>query len=893
MENEREAKQKAIAETTQKFNRFCGAVYLVGLFYAFGIIVTLQASQRRPPEARPANSTPLGKFSEGRAMEHVLRLSKDIGYRQEGTTGLLEAGDYLRQQIQKLKAKASSDISFEVEDSVASGSFHLHFLQRSMTMAYQNVTNIAVRIAQADASDPERAAVLVNGHYDSSLGSQGAADCASCVATMLETLRQVIDSKWPLPCPLIFLFNSGEETFSKAAHGFFANSKWSPSIGALINLEATGAALPDMVVQTGAEAWPMEAYAAAAVHPMATVVAQDVFPLVPGDTDFRIWAHDFDDVPGIDIVYILNAYVYHTPLDSPENLQKGALQARGDNLLPLISAFGASPQLKTRLQRTNSKWSESIDATPIYFDLFGKYMVYYPRAIGVGLHVALFGAVLLAPALFSAGASGSRTTSERYDAFIMGMLTYVASFFLAVALPVILAVTRVYASKRSMNWFANPLFIPAMFVPSAVAGLLVPYILRAGGSYTKGSSSAMTEERRAALEWSGHWGGTVFVNALVCIGITARGGGSGYFFFWWAMFALPALSLFRAGQKLFGNDSPLALLGYFVPMALPAAYSVYFGMVFLQFICEKMGSAGTLPLPFGPLVPDIIMAVLCGGFTALSVAPLVPVLRRWLAHPWVVRALLYASILASVLCCRHFPYSAGAPKRLVLQRLYWTRGESVLESSQFHFATGDANDVEFVLRAVPRLSRQLRLDPAGPLLSDRLYPVHRNGSLAWYPVSDLMFRSLASPAPVWDNAQKGVAFPTLRTLRHEKLPPAEHELDARRRVLLELDTGSLSNVWASVFNFTGPLTGWSLADGSLSRPERVNGGPPSYMVHFAGGNGKSRWRFWIEAFGDLPVHAELAVLDHEVDGDTKSLTSLLPDWIACIAHSSYLSTYIL
>lgn len=879
-----------VAEATQTFNRFCGAVYLVGLFYACGVLLTLQASQRHPPDPRPASSTPLADFSEERAMQHVLRLSKDIGYRQEGTPGLLAAGDYLRQQIQRLQSRAGAEISLEVEDSLTSGSFHLVFLQRSMTMAYQNVTNIAVRISPA-GGDMEQAAVLINGHYDSSLGSQGAADCASCIATMLETMRQIIDSKRPLPCPLVFLFNSGEETFSKAAHGFLANSKWSPTIGALINLEATGAALPDIVVQTGPDSWPMEAYAATAIHPMATVVAQDVFPLVPGDTDFRIWAHDFDDVPGIDIVYILNAYVYHTPLDSAENLQKGALQARGDNLLPLILAFGASPQLKTKLQRTNAKWSEAIEATPIYFDLFGKYMVYYPRAIAVGLHMALLGAVLLAPTLFSTEASGAPTTSLRYDAFVMGALTYVASFILAVAFPVILSVTRVFASKRSMNWFSNPLLIPAMFVPSAIAGLLIPYIVRAGGSYTKGSSAGMTEERKRALEWSGHWGGTVFVNALVCVGITVRGGGSGYFPFWWATFALPALWLFRAGQRLFGSDSPLALLGYFVPMMLPAAYSLYFGMVFLQFVCEKMGAAGTLPLPLGPLVPDIIVAVLCGALTALCIAPLVPVLRRWFGHPWVVRLLLYASILASVLCCRLFPYSSAAPKRLVLQRLHWTRGEGGLEGSEYHFATGDANDVEFVLQTVPRLARELNLEPDGPLYSERLYPVHRNGSLAWYPVSDLMWRSLASPAPVWDNAKKGVVFPTLRVLRRETLPPAEFELDARRRVHLELDTGSLSQVWASVFNITGPLTGWSLADGSLPRPERAPGGPLSYMVHFAGGGGASRWRFWLEAFGDHPVHIELAVLDHAVDEDTARVKSVMPDWIACIAHSSYLSSY--
>eukprot|EP00897_Mesotaenium_endlicherianum_P003663 jgi/Mesen1/3324/ME000191S02463 len=82
-----------------------------------------------------------------------------------------------------------------------------------MAMAYVNLTNLAVRISAADG-DPGGAAVLVNGHYDSSLGSQGAADCASCVAVMLETMRQILDSDYVPPAPLVFLFNSGEEVFS-------------------------------------------------------------------------------------------------------------------------------------------------------------------------------------------------------------------------------------------------------------------------------------------------------------------------------------------------------------------------------------------------------------------------------------------------------------------------------------------------------------------------------------------------------------------------------------------------------------------------------------------------------------------------------------------------------
>ncbi|MCO5554640.1 hypothetical protein L7F22_008173 [Adiantum nelumboides] len=68
------------------------------------------------------------------------------------------------------------------------------------------------RISPAVA-DEDAPAVLVNGHFDSAIGSPGAGDCASCVATMLEAVRLIIDTDWVPPSPIIFLFNGAEELF--------------------------------------------------------------------------------------------------------------------------------------------------------------------------------------------------------------------------------------------------------------------------------------------------------------------------------------------------------------------------------------------------------------------------------------------------------------------------------------------------------------------------------------------------------------------------------------------------------------------------------------------------------------------------------------------------------
>ena len=102
------------------------------------------------------------------------------------------------------------------------------------------------RVSSADSKDYD-SSVMLNGHFDSPLGSPGAGDCGSCVggytkqfifelqngihyfwlgscdgincstffyaASMLELARLITDSGWVPPQPIIFLFNGAEELF--------------------------------------------------------------------------------------------------------------------------------------------------------------------------------------------------------------------------------------------------------------------------------------------------------------------------------------------------------------------------------------------------------------------------------------------------------------------------------------------------------------------------------------------------------------------------------------------------------------------------------------------------------------------------------------------------------
>lgn len=47
---------------------------------------------------------------------------------------------------------------------------------------------------------------------------------------------------------------------------------------------------------------------------------QDVFGFVPGDTDYRMFAQDYGDIPGLDTIFLLGGYFYHTSSDTVERL---------------------------------------------------------------------------------------------------------------------------------------------------------------------------------------------------------------------------------------------------------------------------------------------------------------------------------------------------------------------------------------------------------------------------------------------------------------------------------------------------------------------------------------------------------------------------------------------
>lgn len=314
-------------------------------------------------------------FSEARAVEHVRVLAKDIGGRQEGTQGLVQAAVYIKAQLKQIKERAGPDFRIEIEETTVNGSFNMKFLGRSISLAYREHPNILMRMSSVKSQDGDTS-VLVNAHFDTAPNSPGAGDCGSCVASMLELARAMVDSGWSPPRPVIFLFNGAEELFMLGSHGFITTHHWRDTIGAFINIEATGTGGTDLVCQSGPGSWPSFIYAQSAIYPMSTSAAQDVFGAIPGDTDYRMFAHDYGDIPGVDIIFMLGSSFYHTASDTVERLLPGSLQARGENLFNLVKAITNSPKLQNAVERKALRSVQgSNNDRAVFFDFYARLMV--------------------------------------------------------------------------------------------------------------------------------------------------------------------------------------------------------------------------------------------------------------------------------------------------------------------------------------------------------------------------------------------------------------------------------------------------------------------------------------------------------------------------------------
>lgn len=387
-----------------------------------------------------------GRFIGERARNYLRKITS-FGARPTGSyENEVLATDFIRRELASLQKNSKSIHKLTVDVQKPRGSFNLEFAD-GFTHHYTNIQNI---VAKLESGHGAKHSLLVNCHFDSVPQSPGASDDAVSCAIMLEIIQVLLQSDVEFKHNIIFLFNGSEENMLPASHGFITQHIWAEGIRAFINLEACGSGGRELVFQTGPEhPWLVEAYAKVAPHPFASVIAHEIFQsgVIPADTDFRIF-RDYGNIPGLDIAYMKNGYVYHTKYDTEDRIPNGSIQRAGDNVLEVVRYLAHSDILG----HADARASGSV----VFFDVLGLFMIYYPEWIGIVMNlivvvISLYITYNKAKASFQYGVSSAVYVKQLGYTFLIQLAGCIASFVTVTMIAIFLD-----AFHRTMSWYSKP-----------------------------------------------------------------------------------------------------------------------------------------------------------------------------------------------------------------------------------------------------------------------------------------------------------------------------------------------------------------------------------------------------------------------------------------------------
>ncbi|KAF6035759.1 hypothetical protein EB796_005923 [Bugula neritina] len=422
--------------------------------------VTLTVSERKSFEWEFKANT----FLESNARVFLEKLCS-FGTRHLGSKANEESAvTYITDVVKEIKTHANPLHEIELDIQAPSSCFDINFIG-NFTTCYMNIKNILVRLSPVNQKSSS--ALLVNCHYDTAISSPGASDDAISCAIMMESLRLLSQSDQPLTHSIVFNFNGAEEAILQASHGFITQHPWAGQLKAFVNLEAAGSGGREIVFQTGPEhPWLVAAYAESAKYPYASIVAQEIFQsgVIPSDTDFRIY-RDYGNIPGIDIAYVYNGYIYHTKYDQPKYIPPGCIQRGGENVLGIITNLANSEKL--------SDPGDSRLGKMVFFDVLGFFMIHYPLRLGEIINCATILAALLnlyrKIRLFK---REGRNPTLYIKLVVASYMMHAAGFVAMVTVNIAIALS--VSLVQPMMWYTNNwLVVPVYMLPAVAVWILV------------------------------------------------------------------------------------------------------------------------------------------------------------------------------------------------------------------------------------------------------------------------------------------------------------------------------------------------------------------------------------------------------------------------------------
>ncbi|XP_041042950.1 endoplasmic reticulum metallopeptidase 1 isoform X3 [Carcharodon carcharias] len=526
-------------------------------------------------------------FNANTARKHLQHIT-DFGPRPVGSpANEILTVNYLLKQIQKIKENALAN-SIVVDIQRPTGFFSIDFLG-GFSSYYDNITNVVVKLEPKNGA---KHAVLANCHFDSVANSPGASDDAVSCAVMLEVLNALSNSSTPLRHAVIFLFNGAEENVLQASHGFITQHPWVKLIRAFINLEAAGVGGKELVFQTGPEnPWLVQAYARAAKHPFASVVGQEVFQsgIIPSDTDFRIY-RDYGNIPGIDLAFIENGYIYHTKYDTADRIPLDSIKRAGDNILAVLQYLATSEELADSTQYRHG--------TMVFFDVLGLFVVAYPQRIGAIInYLVAVAAIVYLGKKFSI--SVNQGSHYRRD-LLYGIGVTLICWFIIFVTTLIVAVF-VSLTGHAMSWYSHFYVSVILYGSIALVKLILIHTLAKNLYYGNMNEFYLTEL---------YFDVSLTIWCCTLIYFTQRDLCSAYVPGLWVAFPLFVKLLIGKELKQKGATVKLTAI-YFLGLFIPHLLTMYLFWGAFEMFTPILGRSGT------EIPPDVALASIIAACTII------------------------------------------------------------------------------------------------------------------------------------------------------------------------------------------------------------------------------------------------------------------------------------
>lgn len=362
--------------------------------------------------------------------------------------------------------------------------------------------------------------------------------------------------------------------------------------------------------------------------------------LIPSDTDFRIF-RDYGQIPGMDLAYSTNGYVYHTEHDTAEIVPDGTLQNTGDNVLALVRALANAEELKDT--------AAHVGEADVFFDFMNLFMISYTKNQSIIINVTVIVVCLILQiAHFILDQKLNKTKVCFWSTALLIMVQLIS---LALGCGAAFGFGYFYIFiDHTMSWYNNSYLIFLLYMcPKLFFMSLGPAILRRLAP--KKMRPWQSVERMLNFH---SW-----ILIILLIVTTALNIRTGFMVMVPLLFYTISL-IMQLILKLFRVSASLKLIGHYVVQLVPFVfYSTWTIIAFATFIPFAGRNGVTSNAEFLISIFGIGMGLLLSGF----LVPTVPMYKSPIgvslifAILWVIGMILMVTPIG-------FPYAKGiAPQR--------------------------------------------------------------------------------------------------------------------------------------------------------------------------------------------------------------------------------------